>query len=591
MKKPITKIGNWLKNVAPNPESPSQVRDPLSKKNRRKPPKPRGMSSRLRIIPLGGLGEIGKNMLALEYEDDIIVIDAGIMFPDENMPGVDLVLPDFTYLIEHRDKVRAILVTHGHEDHTGAIPYVLRYLNVPVYAPKLAHGLISAKLRHHRSLNNIELHPIISGATLDLGVFRAEFFRVCHSIPDAMGIAIDTPLGKVIHTGDFKIDHTPIDGIPTDFSNLSRLASNGVLLLLSDSTYAEHEGYTPSETIVSEALHKVIGEANGRVIVATFASLISRVQQVIDAAVYHDRRVAIMGRSMVDNVKIAQTLNYLNVPDGVVHPWEELKDSSPEDIVIITTGTQGEPSSGLVRIANHNHKEIELLEGDTVVISASPIPGNETLITRTIDNLFRQGANVLHAGNARVHVHGHAAQEELKLVLRITQPQYFVPVHGEYRHLIAHASIARSVGIPADQTFVIEDGQVLELTSSTGLVTEHLHCGHIYVDGPELWPEDSAIIQERRSMTRKGLVIVLVHTDETVGLPSKPPTVVSSGFIEDADHTKLMSRASETVYDLIGARSVSNEVWPNLEADILRVLTRFFSSETKRRPFIRIIKD
>lgn len=590
MKKPITKFSNWLKNVAPNPESPSQIKDPESKKSRRKPPKTRRPGSRLRIIPLGGLGEIGKNMLALEYDQDIVVIDAGIMFPDENMPGVDLVLPDFTYLIEHRDKVRAILITHGHEDHTGAIPYILRYLNVPVYAPKLAHGLISAKLRQHRSLNNIELHPIISGTTLDLGVFRAEFFRVCHSIPDAMGLAIDTPLGKVIHTGDFKIDHTPVDGIPTDFSNLSRLASNGVLLLLSDSTYAEHEGYTPSETVVSEALHKVIGEANGRVIVATFASLISRVQQVIDAAVYHDRRVAIMGRSMVDNVKIAQTLNYLNVPDGVVRPWEELKDSSPQDIVIITTGTQGEPTSGLVRIANHNHKEIELLKGDTVVISASPIPGNETLITKTIDNLFRQGAHVLHAGNARVHVHGHAAQEELKLVLRITQPQYFVPVHGEYRHLIAHANIARSVGIPADQTFVIEDGQVLELTSSTGLVTEHLHCGHIYVDGSELWPEDSAIIQERRSMARKGLVIVLVHTDETVGLPSKPPTVVSSGFIENADHDKLMSLASETVYELIASRSVSSEAWPNLEADILRGLTRFFFNETKRRPFIRIIK-
>ena len=590
MKEPIAKIGNWIKHKTPSSEAFSLTDGPQSEKKSRKSRRTRKKEPRLRIIPLGGLGEIGKNMLALEYDQDIIVIDAGIMFPDETMPGVDLVLPDFTYLVEHRDNVRAILITHGHEDHTGAIPYVLRYLNVPVYAPKFAHRLISAKLRQHRSLNDVALHPISSGTTLKLGVFHVEFFRVCHSIPDAMGISIDTPLGKVIHTGDFKIDHTPVDGVPTDFANLSRLASKGVLLLLSDSTYAEHEGYTPSEKVVSEALDRVIGEATGRVIVATFASLISRVQQVIDASARHNRVVAIMGRSMVDNVKIAQTLNYLTVPDGVVRPWEEIKDSLPRDIVIITTGTQGEPTSGLVRIANHNHREIELLEGDTVVISASPIPGNETLIARTIDNLFRQGANVLHARNDQVHVHGHAAQEELKLMLQITRPKYFVPVHGEYRHLVAHAKIARSVGIPPDQTFVIEDGQILELTHSTGTVTEHLSCGHIYVDGPDLWPEDSGIIQERRSMARKGLVVVLLSLDKDLRL-TKPPTLFSSGFIDSADYDDLMSRATETLQDFLGSHNASHTEWSHLEEDIRRTLARFFFDETKRRPFIRIIQS
>jgi ribonuclease J len=590
VKEPMEKLGNWIKHKTPSSEAFSSTDGPQSEKSQKSRRTPK-KEPRLRIIPLGGLGEIGKNMLALEYDQDIIVIDAGIMFPDETMPGVDLVLPDFTYLVEHRDNVRAILITHGHEDHTGAIPYVLRYLNVPVYAPKFAHGLISAKLRQHRSLKDVALHPISSGTTLKLGVFQVEFFRVCHSIPDAMGISIDTPLGKVIHTGDFKIDHTPVDGVPTDFANLSRIASKGVLLLLSDSTYAEHEGYTPSEKVVSEALDRVIGEATGRVIVATFASLISRVQQVIDASARHNRVVAIMGRSMVDNVKIAQTLNILTVPDGVVRPWEEIKDSLPRDIVIITTGTQGEPTSGLVRIANHNHRDIELLEGDTVVISASPIPGNETLIARTIDNLFRQGANVLHARNERVHVHGHAAQEELKLMLRITQPKYFVPVHGEYRHLVAHAKIARSVGIPSDQTFVIEDGQILELTHSTGTVTEHLSCGNIYVDGSDLWPEDSGIIQERRSMARKGLVVVILPFDEARGLPTKSPTLFSSGFIDSADYADLMSRATKTLDDFLGSHNASYAEWSYLEADIRRILTRFFFDETKRRPFIRIIQS
>ncbi|MBI4339113.1 MAG: ribonuclease J, partial [Chloroflexi bacterium] len=383
----------------------------------------------LRVIPLGGLGEIGKNMMALEYGQDIIVIDAGVMFPEADMPGIDLVIPDISYLEENRDRVRAILITHGHEDHTGALPYVLSALDVPVYAPRLAAGLISVKLKEHK-LRDAQLVEIEPGRPISIGAFTVDFFRVCHSIPDAMGLAIQTPLGLVIHSGDFKIDHTPADGRPSDLGQLGRLCQEGVLLLMSDSTYAEVPGYTASEQVVGEALERVIGEAPGRVMVATFASLIARIQQVMDAAAQHGRKVAVVGRSMVDNVKMSLEMGYLKDPISVLVPINALRNLQPHQTVIVTTGSQGEPTSALVRIANGDHKEISIQAGDTVVISASPIPGNETVVSRTVDNLYRLGANVLYDKVATVHVHGHASQEELNIMLNITRPRYFVPVHG-----------------------------------------------------------------------------------------------------------------------------------------------------------------
>ena len=539
----------------------------------------------LRVVPLGGLGEIGKNMLALEYGDDIIVIDAGIMFPEEDMPGVDLVLPDITYLLERREKVRAILITHGHEDHTGAVPFVLRQLSVPVYAPQLAHGLIEVKLRDHHMLSDSELHVATPGRALHFGAFEVTFFRVCHSIPDAMGLAIRTPLGTVVHTGDFKIDHTPVGGPPTDFSHLNELASDGVLLLLSDSTYAEHEGYTPSETVVSGALDRIIGDAPGRVIVATFASLISRVQQVIDAAHRNNRFVAVLGRSMVENVKMAQRMGYLNAPEGVLYPWDELRGFPPSDVVVVTTGTQGEPTSGLVRVANRTHRDLEVLEGDTIVISASPIPGNEVLISRTIDNLLRQGARVLHAGNALVHVHGHAAQEELKLVLRMTRPRFFVPVHGEYRHLIAHAGIARDMGVVDENVFVLEDGHVLELELEEGRVVDRFHCGHVFVSGQRTWPADSAVLRERQTLATQGLVLVVLSADGANG--HYPLKLVASGFLDGADHEELLARGAEAVEAALDAADSSD--WEAVERTAQKTLARFLYNETRRRPAIRVL--
>ena len=433
------------------------------------------------MIPLGGLGEIGNNMMVFEYGDDIIVIDAGLMFPSESIPGARIAIPDITYLKNNKDRVRAILITHGHEDHIGALPWVLSDLNVPVYAPKLAHGLIKVKLREHGILRNVNLEIVNAYEQFDIGNISVQFFPVCHSIPDAMGIILKTPLGLIVHTGDFKIDHTPEGGNLVDFPAFMEMVSDQVLLLCSDSTYAENDGYTPSDRIVGETLDRVIGESEGRVLIATFASLISRVQQIIDAAVKHHRKVAVIGRSMISNVKMATKMGYLNVPDGTIITLTLANDLPANEVVIIATGAQGEPTSALVRVANREHPDLEIMLGDTVVISASPIPGNETLIAKTIDNLYRQGAEVLYSKIAMVHVHGHASREELKLMLALVKPRYFVPIHGEYRHLVAHARIANTVGVSQSNTFVIEDGDVLEFTQDHAQITGSVVGGRNYV--------------------------------------------------------------------------------------------------------------
>ena len=433
------------------------------------------------MIPLGGLGEIGNNMMVFEYGDDIIVIDAGLMFPSESIPGARIAIPDITYLNNNKDRVKAILITHGHEDHIGALPWVLSDLNVPVYAPKLAHGLIKVKLREHGILRNVNLEIVNAYEQFDIGNISVQFFPVCHSIPDAMGIILKTPLGLIVHTGDFKIDHTPEGGNLVDFPAFMEMVSDQVLLLCSDSTYAENDGYTPSDRIVGETLDRVIGESEGRVLIATFASLISRVQQIIDAAVKHHRKVAVIGRSMISNVKMATKMGYLNVPDGTIITLTLANDLPANEVVIIATGAQGEPTSALVRVANREHPDLEIMLGDTVVISASPIPGNETLIAKTIDNLYRQGAEVLYSKIAMVHVHGHASREELKLMLALVKPRYFVPIHGEYRHLVAHARIANTVGVSQSNTFVIEDGDVLEFTQDHAQITGSVVVGRNYV--------------------------------------------------------------------------------------------------------------
>ena len=543
---------------------------------------------KLRVIPLGGLGEIGKNMMALEYGDDIIVIDAGVLFPDENMPGIDLAIPDITYLLENYSKVRAILITHGHEDHIGALPWILPELDVPVYAPRLAHGLIKVKLREHGLLSNAELNVVEPHSPFKIGDLGVEFFRVCHSIPDAMGIAIRTPIGLVVHTGDFKIDHTPVDGRVMDFAALAEFSSEGVLLLCSDSTYAEIEGYTPSEQIVGATLDRVIGEAQGAVMVATFASLISRIQQIVDAALRHDRKVAVIGRSMINNVKMSRKMGYLDAPDGTIVSLNQARTIPPDKLVVVATGAQGEPTSALVRIANQEHPEIMIEPGDTVVISASPIPGNETLVSNTIDNLYRQGATVLYSRVAMVHVHGHGSKEELKMMLSMIKPRFFVPIHGEYRHLVAHAAIAQSTGIPGSDIFVLEDGDVLELSKDSGEVVDTIKSGLVYIRGQRRLDSNSEIFDERKRLARDGVVVIVASRSQVADGGTLKPEIISKGFLNGDESATLLKRASEEAQFVLEETASIGLDWAQSRDLIKDRVSKFLYEQGRVRPTILV---
>lgn len=545
----------------------------------------------LRIIPLGGLGDIGRNMMAVEYSDEIIIIDAGILFPDESMPGVDFVIPDITYLRKHRDKVKAILVTHGHEDHTGALPYVLPELDVPLYASRLTHALITAKLRERGLLKDARLNVIEPHQPFNIGRFHVEFFRVCHSIPDAMGIALKTPLGTIVHTGDFKIDHTPVDGKPTDFAKLAEIASGGVLLLCADSTYAEIEGYTPSEQMLGEALDRVIGDAGGRVIIATFASLISRMQQIVDAASRHGRKVAVVGRSMSQNLKMAMTMGYLSVPSDIVISLREAKKLPDNQVVILATGSQGEPTSVLVRVAKGEYRDLEIVPGDLVVISASPIPGNETVVAKTIDNLLRQGAQVLHSGIATVHVHGHAAREELKTILNLMHPEFFVPVHGEFRHLVAHADLAVSVGIPEENTFVLEDGDVLELTKRRGRLVDKVPADYVFVDGQRVWSGSRKTLDERVRLSRGGTVAISITLDRETGKVTTLPKLDSYGLADSKKADSAFEKVLEKVHSVLD-RHVGREVdLSKVKTEVVTAVSGVIYETIRQRPSVLVLID
>lgn len=541
----------------------------------------------LRVIPLGGLGEVGKNMLCVECGDDIVVIDAGLMFPKADMLGVDLVLPDASYLFANADRVRAILVTHGHEDHVGALPYLLRRLPVPVYAPPLARDLIEVKLRQRR-VTGCELHEIDAGGVVRLGAIEAEYFRVCHSIPDACGVALRTPAGLVVHTGDFKIDHTPVDGRPTDLQRLAQLGAEGVLLLLSDSTYAEVPGYTPSESVVSTALDHVIGDAEGRVLIATFASLIARVQQTLDAAAKHGRKVAPAGRSMIDNVQMAAAKGYLKAAPGALLDLRALAPLPPEEQVIVLTGAQGEPLSVLSRVANNAHRDIAIQENDTVVLSASAIPGNETVISSVVDKLARRGAKALTRATAPgVHVPGHASQEELKLMLRLMKPRHFVPVHGEYRMLAAHANLARRAGVAPENVIIMEDGDVLEIDDDGARVADRVPAGHVYVDGLRIWDVGGAVLRDRRMLSRDGFVVVVVPVDRAAGRVYGEPEVVSSGFAAPGEEgEELMERAAAVAAEALRSPNLDPLDEDSVGGRVREAMGRFLYKETRRRPMI-----
>ncbi|HKC75851.1 MAG TPA: ribonuclease J, partial [Chloroflexota bacterium] len=440
-------------------------------------------TAKLRVIPLGGQEEIGKNMMVFEYGDDIIVVDCGLMFPEESMLGIDLVIPDITYLEEHRHKVRGIIITHGHEDHTGALPYVLARLPVPVYATRLTRGLIEIKLQEHKLLEGTELVTIKAGGRVPLGALTCEFFHQCHSIPDAIGVIVHTPVGVLVHTGDYKFDQTPVDGQPPAYARLAQLGQQGVLALFGDSTRADTPGYTPSERVIDGAFDRVFAQAEGRIIVASFASLISRIQQVIDAAVRHNRRVAVVGRSMINNVSMAIDLGYLRVPENVLLRIDEVLKLPDKHVCIVTTGSQGEPSSALTRMANGDQRHVTIKPGDTVVISATPIPGNEELVGRNIDNLFKLGANVIYDRHEQIHVSGHGAQDELKLMLSLLRPRFLVPAHGQYRHLIWHKRLGEQLGIPAANIVLAENGSVIEFTATTATISRRVPAGYVFVDG------------------------------------------------------------------------------------------------------------
>ena len=541
---------------------------------------------KLRVIPLGGLGEIGKNMMLLEYGDDLIVIDAGVMFPKQDMMGVDLIIPDLSYLLERRDKLRGIVITHGHEDHIGALPYLLDQVKAPVYASRLTIGLIQVRLREMRRLKDATIHEVTPGQVVELGAFSVEFFRVCHSIPDAMGLAIRTPLGTVVHTGDFKFDHTPVDGVRSDLGKLAHFGAEGVRLLLSDSTYAELPGHTPSEQIVGETLDRVVGQAPGRVIVATFASLISRIQQVINAAVLHNRRVGVVGRSMVNNVQMALKLGYLKAPPGVLARPDELRQLPLERTVIVTTGSQGEPTSALVRMANDDHKEVDIVRGDTVIISATPIPGNETLVYTTINNLMRRGAHVLYDKLERVHVHGHAAQEELKTMISLTQPEYFVPIHGEYRHLSRHAELAREMGIKKKNIFILEDGDVLELSRDKVSRGRRVNAGPIYVDGLARWDMSTVVLRDRKMLARDGIVVAFLAVDKQTSAIVRPPELVSYGFLDEADKSRVLEQAQTLIVESFSSAPKHPAEVGFIQHKVKDVLSQYFFKVTKRRPMI-----
>jgi len=526
-------------------------------------------------------------MMVVEYGNDIFIIDVGVMFPDDEMLGVDLVIPDTSYLVDKKHRIRAILITHGHEDHVGGLPYILPMLDFPpIYATRLTQGLINVKLKEHKLLDKANVQVVSPGSQVELGVCRAEFFRVNHSIPDAVGIVIRTPLGTVIHTGDYKFDYTPIDGKPADFGTLGRLGNEGVLLMMGDSTRVESPGYTPSERVINDSLDKIFANAPGRIIVATFASLISRVQQVIDTAARYERVVALVGRSMVNNVQMAIEFGYLNMPKGMLIRAEDINRFHPEQVVMICTGSQGEPTSALTRIANQDHRLVRIVPGDTVILSATPVPGNEKMVHRTINNLFHQGAEVFYQGISDVHVSGHGAQEELKLMLSLLRPKFFVPVHGEYRHLVLHAKLAYSLGMPMENILVAEDGDVVEVSQEAIRLAQHTASGNVYVDGLSVGDVGQIVLRDRKVLSQDGILMAVLTVDKETGQPIAGPDIVSRGFVYMRDAEELLANARERILEsLVGLNGCGSD-WSFLKDKIKSTLSEFLYEKTRRRPMI-----
>jgi ribonuclease J len=538
------------------------------------------MEKKLRIIPLGGLGEVGKNMMIYEYNGEILVVDTGIMFPENDMLGIDYIIPDFRYLVEHKDHVRGIVITHGHEDHTGAIAHLMEEINAPIYATPLTRGLLEVKLSRNGLLNKVQLLTVQAGHTIQIGPFKVEFFHVCHSIPDAVGLGITTPAGLIVHSGDYKFDHTPIDNWPTDYAKLAEFSARGVLALLSDSTNADKLGWTPSEKVIDPAFDKVFANAKGRIIIASFASLISRMQQVANAAERHGRKLVFVGASMTENAKMARKLGYLSIPDHLLVPIDQALKLTPEQVVMMCTGTQGEPTSIMGRLSTGTNRQFDIQSGDTIILSSHPIPGNEESVHRTINRLFRRGANVIYEPIAQVHVSGHASQEEMKLLLHMVKPKYFIPIHGELRHLQQHKLLAQEVGIPEENIAVVENGQVIEFENNEMSIGERLPGGYIFVDGSRVGDVTTSNLREREAMAKDGVFVVNLLLDKSTGRLLEEPEVLTRGFALEESCDRLMTDARKRIADAVSRGN------GNLQQDVQEMLKTFLFNETHRRPTV-----
>jgi ribonuclease J len=535
---------------------------------------------KLKIVPLGGLGEVGKNMMCYEYGQNILLVDTGLMFPDNDMLGIDYIIPDIQYLQDKTDWVRGIVITHGHEDHTGAITHVLEQINAPIYATPLTLGLIEVKLSKGGLLDKAQLITVQAGEMVQIGPFTVEFFHVCHSIPDGIGLGITTPAGLIVHSGDYKFDHTPVDNWPTDYAKLAELAGRGVLALLADSTNADRPGWTPSERVIDPALFDVFRNAKGRIIVASFASLISRMQQVANAAMQFGRKMTFVGTSMVENAKMARALGYLDLPDDLVIGLDQALKMKPHEVVLMSTGTQGEPTSIMGRLSTGTNRQFDILAGDTIVLSSHPIPGNEESVYRTINRLFRRGASVIYESIAPVHVSGHASQEEMKLLLHLVQPKYFIPIHGELRHLKQHANIARQVGMLDDQIAVIENGQVVEFENGKMKLGDRIPGGYVFVDGAGVGDIGPSVVREREALARDGFILVNIamqsHTNQLI----EEPEIITRGFIYARNGDDLLSATRNLIKEAI------NSGQSNLQEDLEQTIKSYLYNKTKRRPMV-----
>ena len=582
--------GNFKKSASANQKAKNKPFKQGAKYNK----KPRNTATKtapdkaVKIIPLGGLGEIGKNMTVYEYDGDMIIVDCGMTFPDEETPGIDIIIPDFSYVVENRDKIRGLVVTHGHEDHIGGIPYLLKELNIPVYATRLTIGLIEGKLKEHKLFESAKLNVVKSGKTLKLGKFSVEFINVNHSIPDAVGFAITCGAGTIVQTGDFKIDTTPIDGNVIDIARFAEIGKQGVLALLADSTNVERPGYTATERLVGESFQSLFRKAEGhRIIVATFSSNIHRIQQIITEAARCKRKVAVSGRSMINVVSVAEELGYLKVPKNILIDIETIKNYPPEKLVVVTTGSQGEPLSALHRIAFSDHRQVELIPGDMIIISATPIPGNEKLVDKVVNELIKRGANVVYEKMYDVHVSGHACQEELKLMQSIIKPKYFIPVHGEEKHLHKHALLSRSMGMKQGNIVVASNGSVIELTKDSVVCEKTVPAGRVLIDGLGVGDVGSIVLRDRKHLAEDGIIVVTVTVDAVTREVLAGPDVVSRGFVFVKESDQLMRELNYELCDVLENAYVHNiKDWNIIKGKMKDCASKFLYNKTHRSPMV-----